>query len=156
MSRPLERGARKQAFEAAEGAHGVVTLVAGHSLQRLFSTFPDGSPGLGLVLLRLGAGITLIYCGVGGAAGAPLHSLSAVLGLVAVAGGLLLLIGLWTPLAGTVVTIDQLWSALSNNVSQPQDRWIHILLAVLAAGVALLGPGAWSVDARLFGRKRVR
>jgi putative oxidoreductase len=35
-------------------------------------------------------------------------------------------------------------------------RLIHIFLAVLAAGVAMLGPGAWSIDARLFGRKRFR
>jgi uncharacterized membrane protein YphA (DoxX/SURF4 family) len=31
----------------------------------------------------------------------------------------------------------------------------HLLLAVLAISVAMLGPGAWSVDARLFGRKRL-
>jgi putative oxidoreductase len=108
------------------------------------------------VLLRLGAGIPLIYCGIAGASGAPVQSLTAGLGLVAAVGGVLLLVGLWTPLAGTVVTIDQLWSTLSPDVSQPHDRWIHILLAVLAAGVAMLGPGAWSVDARLFGRKRFR
>ena len=29
-----------------------------------------------------------------------------------------------------------------------------MFLAVLTAGVAMLGPGAWSIDARLFGRKR--
>jgi hypothetical protein len=33
---------------------------------------------------------------------------------------------------------------------------MHILLAALGAGLAMIGPGAWSVDARLFGRKRIR
>lgn len=35
------------------------------------------------------------------------------------------------------------------------DPWTHLLLAALGAGLAMLGPGAWSVDSRLFGRKRL-
>jgi putative oxidoreductase len=31
---------------------------------------------------------------------------------------------------------------------------LPIFLAVLCASVAMLGPGAWSIDARLFGRRR--
>jgi uncharacterized membrane protein YphA (DoxX/SURF4 family) len=75
--------------------------------------------------------------------------------LVAALGGVLLLAGLWTPIAGTMTAIDELWIALSRLSSQHSDLWIHILLAILSAGVAMLGPGAWSVDARLFGRRRV-
>jgi uncharacterized membrane protein YphA (DoxX/SURF4 family) len=33
------------------------------------------------------------------------------------------------------------------------EPWPHIFLAALSASVAMLGPGAWSVDARRFGRK---
>jgi uncharacterized membrane protein YphA (DoxX/SURF4 family) len=74
--------------------------------------------------------------------------------LVEAVGGTLLLAGLWTPVTGTFVAIDELSIAFSVH-SSPQDRqWIHILLAVLTAGIAMLGPGAWSIDARLFGRKR--
>jgi uncharacterized membrane protein YphA (DoxX/SURF4 family) len=126
----------------------------GRPLQRLFSTFPDGWPGAGLLLLRVGAAIPLVYFGFAGTAGGADQSLHVALGLAAAAGGLLLLIGLWTPLAGIAVAIDELWIAFLPHFSPLYDQWLQILLAVLAAAVAMLGPGAWSVDARLFGRKR--
>jgi hypothetical protein len=40
-------------------------------------------------------------------------------------------------------------------LSRPHDPWPHILLATLAGALALLGPGAWSIDARRFGWKRI-
>jgi putative oxidoreductase len=122
-------------------------------MQRLFSTFPNGWPGFGLLLLRLGVGIALISCGIGG--------FFAASGLIAVApysieavGGILLIVGLWTPVVGALIALDELWIALSLYFSHPDGQWTHVFLAVLTAGVAMLGPGAWSIDARLFGRKR--
>jgi hypothetical protein len=44
-----------------------------------------------------------------------------------------------------------LWSIFSGN----GDPWSQLQLAILGAGLAMIGPGAWSVDARLFGRKRI-
>lgn len=133
---------------------GLHTIKTGYSLQRLFSAFPDGWPGFGLFLLRLGAGSALIcFCtnsllaGAGGPA-------SIVRELVEAVGGTLLLAGLWTPVTGAFVCIDELWIAFPVHSSLQGGQWIHILLAVLAAGMAMLGPGAWSIDARLFGRKR--
>jgi putative oxidoreductase len=126
----------------------------GCSLQRLFSTFPDGWPGFGLLLLRLGGGIALMCLGIGGFLATVREPITIALDLVAAAGGILLLTGLWTPVVGALVAIDELWIALSVYSSQREGRWIHILLAVVTAGVAMLGPGAWSIDARLFGRKR--
>jgi hypothetical protein len=35
------------------------------------------------------------------------------------------------------------------------NLWIYILLGTLGAALAMLGPGAWSIDARLFGRKYI-
>jgi putative oxidoreductase len=122
-------------------------------LQRLFSTFPDGWPGFGLLLLRLGAGIALVCLAISGslAVGEPL---SIARDLVAGIAGLFLATGLWTPVMGALIAMDELWIALTAYSSQRNGPWIHILLAILTAGVAMLGPGAWSIDARLFGRKR--
>jgi len=64
------------------------------------------------------------------------------------------LAGLWTPLVGAVVAIDELWIAWSQHLTRPDAQWTHVLVAVISVAVAMLGPGAWSVDAYLFGRKR--
>jgi putative oxidoreductase len=71
--------------------------------------------------------------------------------LVHTVAGLLLSIGLWTPIAGCALSIISLWSLFS----QQGDYWAELLLATLAASLAMLGPGHWSIDARLFGRKRL-
>jgi uncharacterized membrane protein YphA (DoxX/SURF4 family) len=76
---------------------------------------------------------------------------SATILLLQIGAGLLLLVGLWTPVAGLLVAMLEAGML----VSRAQDHWTHILLATLGAALALLGPGAWSIDARLFGWKRV-
>lgn len=118
-------------------------------MRRLSSTFTSGLPGLGLLLLRLIAGITLIvHC-------ARLHngvSLQAITPhVIAGVGGLLLLVGLWTPVGGAIAAITELWIVFSHS----HDPWVSVLLVGLGAALALLGPGAWSVDARLYGWKRI-
>ena len=154
MRRPLERGVGWLRYLGVSSHirpsyDGIGTL-----LQRLFSTFPDGWPGAGLLLLRVGGAIPLVYFGIAGTAESVDQPLNIAPRIVAAAGGLLLLLGLWTPVVGIAVAIDELWMAFSPPVAQLSDRWLHILLAILVAAVAMLGPGAWSVDARLFGRKR--
>jgi putative oxidoreductase len=119
-------------------------------VQRLFSTFADGWLGGGLLLLRLLAGGALVYCGVSSASGAS-HFERAAPHSVGAAAGVLLLIGLWTPVAGVVVTIVETWIALSG-ASNP---WTPLALAILGASLAMIGPGAWSFDARIFGRKQI-
>ena len=76
--------------------------------------------------------------------------------LIEAAGGVLLLAGLWTPVAGALIALDELLIALPLNSSPQDGRWNHIFLAVLTVSIAMLGPGAWSIDARLFGRKLFR
>ena len=117
-------------------------------------TFPNSWPGFGLLLLRLGVGIALIDLGITRFLGTPGAPIAFARDFVEAAGGVFLVAGLWTPVMGALLAIDELWIAFSLDSSQPDSRLIHIFLAVLTAGVAMLGPGAWSIDARLFGRKR--
>ena len=76
---------------------------------------------------------------------------SLVLEGLGVAAGLLLLAGLWTPIAGWVVAVLGIWSA----IAEPGDPRAGIFLGTIGLALALLGPGQWSIDARLFGWKRI-
>jgi uncharacterized membrane protein YphA (DoxX/SURF4 family) len=120
-------------------------------LQRLFSTFPEGWPGTGLVFLRTVAAILSVQHGIAGLLMAPQPAV-VILQLVAAAAAALLLVGFWTPVAGGLMAVAELCLAFPHG----SDPSIHILLGALAAALAMLGPGAWSVDARLFGRKRIQ
>ena len=124
------------------------------ALQRLFSTFPGSWPGFGLLLLRCSLGIALAYSGISGLSEDSAELAPFVQCVVAVVSGVLLLAGLWTPVMGTLVALDEVWIAIWLHSPERAETWIHIFLAVMAASVAMLGPGAWSVDARLFGRQR--
>ena len=113
-------------------------------MQRQFSTFAGGWPGAGLLIQRSLVGAGLVYC----AAATPSGTIAApqVIGAVA---GLLLIAGFWTPLAGVVAACAEAWVAFSS----PVHPGIPAALAVLGLTLALIGPGQWSVDARLYGRK---
>jgi uncharacterized membrane protein YphA (DoxX/SURF4 family) len=106
------------------------------------------------VLLRLLTAAALIYFGTVGALAAPSLTI-VVLQIVGAAAGILLLVGLWTPVVGALAAIVKVWIALSRVLSHSGDPWVPIVQAVLGAILAMVGPGAWSVDARLFGRKRI-
>jgi putative oxidoreductase len=117
-------------------------------LQRLFSTFANGWPGIGLLLQRLLSASVLFLDGIRYFGEAP-HSSLAVLRLISAGTGIFVLVGLWTPVTGMLVAIIELYIAFSHT----SDPWISIMLATLGATLAMIGPGAWSIDARLFGRK---
>ena len=119
-------------------------------MPRLFSTFVRGWPGVGLLLIRLVAGITLVSRGIVGLWEEP-HLERAILHALSAGAGIFLLAGLWTPFAGVLAALIELWHAFS----QPGDALTHILLVTLGIALAMVGPGAWSVDARLFGWKRI-
>lgn len=65
--------------------------------------------------------------------------------------GLFLVLGLWTPVTGTAVALIEIGQTLAS-VGSPQ---VHLLQAAMGAALAMLGPGLWSIDARLFGWRRV-
>jgi putative oxidoreductase len=119
-------------------------------LQRLFATFPEGWPGTGLLLVRAAAAIPIVLQGIAGLLTAPLQT-GSILEVVAACFAALLLVGLWTPVAGVLMAVAELCLVLS----RVSDPWMHVQLGALGAALAMLGPGAWSVDAHLFGRKRI-
>lgn len=101
-----------------------------------------------MLLLRAATAIPLIQAGLA-TLSAPVP---AIVELVLAVAAAFLLIGLWTPLAGVLIAVVELWRAWSH----PTDPWLHLHLGVLSAALAMLGPGACSVDARLFGRKQIQ
>ena len=79
--------------------------------------------------------------------GAPPTTLHILIGIV----GAVLLVGLWTPVAGTSLAMLALWKLFLH----PAAPCACILFGTVGIALALIGPGGWSVDAYLFGWKRV-
>jgi uncharacterized membrane protein YphA (DoxX/SURF4 family) len=94
-------------------------------------------------------GSGLLYGGIASAWSAPY--LAKAPPVIVAGGGMLLLLGLYTPLAGVVAASVEAWMAFSH----PGNLWAPIELMSLALSLAMIGPGAWSIDARLFGRKQI-
>jgi hypothetical protein len=113
-------------------------------MQRLFSTFPNGWPGAGLLLLRLSAGL---YLAIGELSSLSplLESTALALRLARLSLGILLIVGLWTPVAGVTQAIMEIGMG-----GGERSNALHIIAASIGLSLSMLGPGAWSVDARLF------
>ena len=118
-------------------------------MQRSFSTFPNAWPGAGLLLLRITLGGALFADAVAALQGpASQMTMPAVAELVI---GALVMVGLWTPITAAVACLLSLGIPLiAERPLEPQ-----LLRAAIGLGLVVLSPGAWSVDARLFGRRRV-
>jgi uncharacterized membrane protein YphA (DoxX/SURF4 family) len=72
--------------------------------------------------------------------------------VIGAGAGILLLIGLWTPICGTLIGVVEVWVAFFS----VGGAGTPIMLATSGATLAMIGPGAWSIDARLFGRKHFK
>ena len=111
--------------------------------------FPNGWPGAALLLLRLVAGVLLIYDGIIAFRGAS-HLPAMIVHSIAVGTGMLLILGLWTPIAGVLVVIVEV-SYVCLGTTPIRSS---ILLGALGTALAALGPGVRSIDALRYGRKR--
>lgn len=136
------------------------TRAAEVPLQRLFSTFPDRGPGIGLLLLRAAvgglAGATGVLCLSG-----SLERVPAVwaTGLGLALSGAALLVGFMTPYASLLLAICLLvglfTTAPASLLNFLGPKHLAGVLVIISAAIALLGPGAYSVDGYLFGRREI-
>lgn len=128
-------------------------------MQRYFSTFPGNRPGVGLLLLRIVVGGGAAIEGVVYLRYVSDPGLLMWLGAaLAVASGLAVLAGFVTPASGVVAGLTTF--AIAAVWPPPEvfgviDRLAAVILLADAAALALLGPGALSMDARLFGRREI-
>ena len=113
------------------------------------STFADRLPSHGLLILRVIVATALIARSVELVKSASPQIVT--LHVIAAGVGLFLLFGLWTSAAAAIVAIIELFIVFLHT----HDPWLNLLLASVGVAVALLGPGAWSVDARRSGWKRI-
>jgi putative oxidoreductase len=119
-------------------------------MQRLFSNFANGWPGIGLLIQRLLIGTALLRYSVAHLAHTN-HLTILVPSILGGAAGILLVLGLWTPGACVLAALTEIWGTCWHLV----DVRIAIILATIATALVMIGPGAWSIDARLFGRKHL-
>ena len=135
-------------------------------MQRLSSGFPAGVPGAGLLLLRLTLGVYLIAQGVRilaplVSAGTPPTILAALTALAMLLGGALGVVGMFMPITQSMSAAGGLMTLIDAMRAPPavtglEVPWPLALMAtVVAVSLVFLGPGAYSIDASLFGRKEI-
>jgi uncharacterized membrane protein YphA (DoxX/SURF4 family) len=126
----------------------------------MFTVFPDGWPGAGLLLLRAATGAILLTQGIAYVhrehePGLPTWAVFSLMIVI----GLLLLIGLLTRFVALVAAMVGVCSVFSwfpgSHAGQVVTPITAALSAVIAVALICLGPGALSLDARLFGRREI-
>ena len=107
--------------------------------------YPSGAPGIALLILRISLAAAILN--LGSECLKPDVPLTC---LALTAQSALLCLGLLTPVASSAACLFE----LAHLFSDGSGDWRFIMLASLnGVAIALLGPGAYSIDARLFGRR---
>jgi hypothetical protein len=110
--------------------------------------FPTGAPGVALLILRISLAAAIADTGS--------HSLNssfaAVMLLASAVQSVLLVLGLLTPIASMAACIFELAGLLCSGHG---DARFIALSSLNAVAITFLGPGAYSFDARLFGRREI-
>jgi len=119
-------------------------------MQRLFSTFPNSWPGAGLFILRIALALPAAIDGLW-AVLMPQGAWAVAAGAVSIVTSVLVLLGLGTPYAAGVLGATQLAPLFFGAI--PLE--MQLARAAMALSLVMLGPGAWSIDRLLFGRKRI-
>ena len=137
----LESGVRSSPLR---GALWRLRIDDSRGMQRLFSMFPRGAPGIALLVLRVAVAAALWPVGP------PASSSPVGMTLAFILVGLPLCLGLVTPAAAAVCAALHVFTLACGDVGQARSAIIAI---ANASALALLGPGAYSIDCRLFGRR---
>jgi hypothetical protein len=119
-------------------------------MRRLYSGFAGSWPGAGLLLLRLVVG-SVVLVGAGSKVWSAAPAQTTLTSASLAVSGLLLIAGLWTPLAGTAVAAIEILRVLT----MAENPLVCLMTGTVGGALAMLGPGRWSVDAQLFGWKRI-
>lgn len=81
------------------------------------------------------------------------------LGLLTLVAGVAVILGVLTPAATALIALGAMGTAFSLLPAPTPNLFDQILptalVIVVSAAIGLLGPGAWSVDARLFGLRTI-
>jgi hypothetical protein len=125
----------------------------------LFSAYPGGLAGVGLVLLRSVIGFTAAWQGVLCLAAKDAGATVRIVGGLAVLTGILLATGFRTRLASFLIALGIGFISLSTFPLPTRDLYDRLLPTLFAEtmsmAVVFLGPGAFSIDAYLYGRKEI-
>jgi uncharacterized membrane protein YphA (DoxX/SURF4 family) len=80
-------------------------------------------------------------------------------GVVNFAIGAFLLAGFLTPVAGFLSMLSEMMGGLESlpgaTLANLHPAFSYLILVLISAAIILLGPGAFSFDARLFGRREI-
>jgi uncharacterized membrane protein YphA (DoxX/SURF4 family) len=125
--------------------------------ERWFPDFPSGPAGLGLLIGRVALG--LIFIAHGRFYLIEKDPIMWLLGAGFSLLGFLLTLGLLTPVAGSLGMIGGLmiWLTVIPDCSSSlsHSNYSLFLVTALILEVLLVGPGAYSIDARIFGRREI-
>ena len=125
----------------------------------MFSAYPGGLAGIGLVLLRSVIGFTAAWQGVLCLATKDAEATVRIVGGLAVLTGILLIAGFRTRLASFLIALGIAFISLhifSLPTWELRDRLLPTVFAeTMSTAVVFLGPGAFSIDAYLYGRKEI-
>src|SRR5215469_7506210 len=116
-------------------------------VQRLFSTFPNGWPGFGLLLLRASVAFALIIAGFDHQPGLP-GWIQGALNLLS----LMMVVGYLTPIWAAAGLVVHTLICLKFG---GESLVITVSVSLDLVALCFLGPGAYSVDACRFGRRVV-